>query len=166
MITSIAGFVIFPESENNVNEIKKFRGFDFVNINNKWVAAVNNNQVVISFDPELVGEQNIIPIGELNSGEKIYFSSDQNATNYQIYQEINSLAPLLKPKTVNSCLEDSEICAKLPLKTCNDAKDLNKVIVIKEQNITSINYKNNCLELIGTETDIIKFIDQLILSLI
>ena len=167
MITSIAGFISLPEpNQDNNFETKTFNGIEFKNINNRWVTLVNNNQIALSFDPEIIGKQDILNIQELNSGEKIYFSTDQNSTDQRIYQEINSLTALLKPKAVNSCYEDSEKCKTLPLKTCNDAKGLNKVIIIKKQKITNIKYNNNCLEIIGTETEIIKFIDQLILSLL
>ena len=167
MITSIAGFIGLPESNpGNDFETKTFNGIEFQNINNRWV-SVDNNQIALFFDPEIIGKQNVLNIQKLNSGEKIYFSTDQNSTdNQRIYQEINSLTALLKPRAVNSCYEDSEQCRTLPLKTCEDAKDLNKVVVIKKEKITNISYNNNCLEITGTETDIVKFIDQLILGLL
>ena len=78
----------------------------------------------------------------------------------------NIFSQLISPKIINSCYIDSEVCKKLPVKTCNDAKDLNKVIIIKKENKTNIKYNNNCLEIIGNEIEIVKFIDKLILELI
>ncbi|MBS3171551.1 hypothetical protein J4449_02990 [Candidatus Woesearchaeota archaeon] len=163
MISSIAGFITLPANENNF-EIKIYKGLEFSNINNKWVYLLNNNPIPLSFDPELLQEQDITSPSELNSAGKIYVSSDQEESNNLIYQELNILTQLLIPKTVNSCFEDSEKCSKLPLKKCEDAKDLNKVIIIKKENNKEIKYRDNCLEIKGSETEIIRFIDQLILS--
>ena len=168
MITSIAGFVSFPDSSQNNNyETKIFKGVEFKNINNRWVTDINNNQIALSFDPEELGEQMVVDVQKLNLGEKIYFSTDQNSTdNLRIYQDINSLKGLLKPKSVNSCYIDNEKCKTLQLRTCKDAKDLNKVVIIKKEKISNITYSNNCLEIRGTETEIIEFIDKLILDLL
>ncbi len=164
MVTSIAGFISLPSDNSNI-ETKQYKGLEFSYINDKWVAFVNNIPIQLAFDPEILGEQEIVNLNKLNSAEKIYISTDQNETgNFLIYQELNSLSQLLIPKTINSCFEDSQECVKLPLKSCEDAKDLNKVIVIKKENNTNIKYNNNCLEIIGSESEIIKFIDQLILS--
>jgi hypothetical protein len=166
MITSIAGFISLPSDNQNNFVTKTYEGIEFANINNKWVTNRNNIQIALSFDPEVIGEQDIVNINLLNLGEKIYFSSDQNETNFRIFQELNQLTQLLKPKVINSCHIENEICKNLPLKTCSDAKDLNKVIVIKKDTIKNIKYANNCLEISGTETEIIKFIDQMILSIL
>ena len=167
MITSIAGFISLPsDNQNNNFETKTYKGLEFSNINGKWVTGINNIQVALSFDPETIGNQEVIIPSVLNFGDKLYFSTDQNETNFRIYQEINVLSSLLNPKTINSCYEDSNVCSKLPLKACTDAKDLNKVIVIKKENIQNIKYADNCLEISGSEVEIIKFIDQLILDLL
>lgn len=164
MITSIAGLINLPENQNST--IKKiYNGIEFNYINNKWIALVNNLQIPLSFDPEILGSQNITSVNELNSAQKIYLSNNQNLTN-NIYQEVSIFTQLSSSKIINSCYEDSEACKKLPVKTCNDAKDLNKVIIIKKENKTNIRYLNNCLEIIGNEIEIVKFIDQLILDLL
>ena len=166
MITSIAGFISLPSDNPNNFATKVYKGIEFSNINNKWVASKNNPQVALSFDPEIIGEQDIIDINVFNFAEKLYVSTDQNETNFRIYQEVSQLSQLLKPKVINSCYIENEICKSLPLKTCTDAKALNKVMVIKVGNTHSIKYGDDCLEIKGGETEIIRFIDQMILSIL
>lgn len=165
MITSVAGFIFAPEDNNN-QEKKVYKNIEFVrDENNRWLVN-NRNQITITVSPTNLKEQNIINIDELNSAEKIYLSLNPSQNLNRILLELNSLLPLLKPKIVSSCYVDLSECNTLPIKTCKDATNLNKVILINLDNRTNINYNNNCLEIKGDEKDIITFLDNLIVSLL
>lgn len=166
MVSSIAGFISFSPDEDSNKEIE-YKNIKFTKINEQYTTIFNNNQITISKNPLLLEEQNMInPQKELNSAQKIYISINPKEDINRVVFELNNLIKVLRPKAITSCYIDIEECKKLPIKTCKDATNLNKVIILKKENTKTINYKNNCLEIIGSDNDIITFIDQLILSTI
>ena len=165
MVTSIAGYIFVPQDNLN-SQTKKYKNHEFVNINVRLTTNFNAQQVSILKSPELIQEQNVVSISTLNSAEKIYLSFNPTENVNRILFEINNLLPFLKPRVITSCYEDMKECKSLPLKICNDATDLNKVIIIKIENNTNLNYNKNCLEIKGSEENILGFIDDLIISAI
>lgn len=48
---------------------------------------------------------------------------------------------------------DMELCADLPLKSCDDASQQNAIIIFREENETSARYSRSCLEIAGSDED-------------
>lgn len=166
MITSIAGFIFAPD-ESTVNlEKKYYKNLEFTRENSRWVTNYNGVLVPIFTIPDLLQEQNIVNPNELKSSQKIYISVNPKQNLGNVFNELNSLTNALNVKIVTSCYEDNEECKKLPLKTCKEANNLNKVIVVKIDNSSILEYNRDCLTIQGTEKEIIGFIDNLIVSLI
>jgi hypothetical protein len=108
-----------------------------------------------------------INLQDLNSAQKIYLSINPNENIQQAYAYFNTnIKPLLNTILINSCTINIEKCADLPLKTCADASQFQKVIILKESNSTKIEYKNNCLYLSGNQEELNKEIDKLTLILL
>jgi hypothetical protein len=168
MISSTAGF-IFSGSEDNGNLItKNYKGHEFTSLQTGWITNINNQEIYLYNDPEFVSQGKTLIKDEygLNSAEKVYLSINPEDRLEKILQHFNNVALLIKPRISVSCYEDSEKCKTFTIRTCENASPINKVIVIKEQQNLSINYRDNCLEIYGSENEMIKFIDKLILSLL
>ncbi len=163
MITSIAGFIFTPESNT---QIKKYKDVDFARDGDRWTTDFGGKRISILADPESLQEQKIVSINNLNFAEKIYLSINPKEDLGRVSIELNSLLSLLTPRVVNSCYVDIDECKSSPIKQCKDATISNKVILIKLENTTSINYHQNCLEIKGKEDEIIKFLDSMIVSAI
>ena len=163
MTTSIAGYIFAPQSEDNTQK-KKYNNLEFIREGERWTTDINGRKISIFSDPGALSEQKTISITNLNLAQKIYLSVNPTENLNRISAELNNFLPLLTPRVITSCYVDIKECKSLPIKTCNDATNLNKVILIKIENITAVNFHGNCLEIKGSEEEILKFIDNLIVS--
>ena len=169
MISSAAGFIFSDSASDDSNLVtKKYKGNEFISLQTGWVTSINNQQIFIYNDPELIGLGKTLIKDEyrLNSAEKVYLSINPEVELDKILSHFNNIALLIKARISVSCYEDSEECKTFTIRTCENANPANKVIIIKEQQNLSINYKDNCLEVYGSEEEILKFVDQMILSLL
>jgi hypothetical protein len=165
MIGSV--FTVFLSDNNNENEIK-YNNLKFTKTNEGWLSYINDRKIVLINNPkDLENIQININLQDLNSAQKIYLSINPNENIQQAYIHFNAnIKPLLKSILINSCTLDIEKCANLPLKTCADTSEIQKVIILKESNESKFEYKNNCLYLAGTQEDLSKSIDKLTLNLL
>ena len=166
MVTSIAGFIFIPQDNSGNSEKRVYDGIEFVRTNDRWFTTVNNNQYSILISPDQLSKQNSINLNDLRRAQKIYISVNPKNNLQRILPELNYFLSFVNTRIVSSCYLDIPECRSLTLKTCKDATELNKVIVIKTEENTKISYTNNCLQMIGTESEIVKFIDELIVSVI
>lgn len=165
MIGSV--FTVFL-SGTNENEIK-YHNLKFTKTNEGWLSYINNQKIVLMNNPKDLENIQIpnINLQDLNSAQKIYLSINPNENLEQVYAHFNTnIKPLLRTNVINSCTVDIERCTNLPLKTCVDASQFQKVIILKESNETKIEYKNNCLYLSGNQEELNKEIDKLNLILL
>src|SRR3989344_4725535 len=164
VVTSIAGFVAFPSNVSNEQnneqskEKKYYNGIEFLRTNNRWNAILGNTQISIYSSPDSVRKERITNAKNygLNQAQKVYISINPEDNLDRAMSEIGNLQLILRPRLVVSCYKDSEKCKSLLLRTCKEATSLNKVVIIKKENITSLNYNQNCLEIKGSESEIIK----------
>lgn len=163
MVTSIAGFIFIPDRNPNEEKIVS-NGIEFVRNNDRWFATVNNNQYSVLVSPDQLSTQNIIKLNDIRKAQKIYISANPKQQNQRILAELGYFLSFVNTKIVSSCYADIPECRALPLKTCKDATESNKVIIVKLEDNTSINYNNNCLQIAGSESEIVKFIDKLMIS--
>lgn len=167
MIGSI--FTIFLSgSSNNSNEVT-YNNLKFTKTDTGWISYINNKQIVLINNPNDLKNIQIpnINLQDLNSAQKIYLSVNPNENIQQAYALFNTdIKPLLRSNIINACTVDIAKCANLPLKTCKDASQLQKVIILEESNSTKIEYNNNCLYISGNQEDLTKIIDKLTLNLL
>ena len=167
MIGSI--FTIFLSgSSNNLNEVT-YNNLKFTKTDTGWISYINNKQIVLINNPNDLKNIQIpnINLQDLNSAQKVYLSVNPNENIQQAYALFNTdIKPLLRLNVINACTVDIQKCANLPLKTCTDASQLQKVIILEESNSTKIEYNNNCLYISGNQEDLTKIIDKLTLNLL
>lgn len=163
MISSILGYM-FVEREQSI----KYKGYKFVNINENWVADVNKEKVFVSERPDLLTNISTpdLSLGYLNSMDKIYLSlNPEEKLSSSLYLFSLNILSKLKTKLIEACIEDSEECKDLPLKTCDDATDRAFVIIIKRGS-GNYKYENNCLTIIGDNEYALRYLDKLALDLL
>ncbi len=161
-------FTIFLSGSSNENEVK-YNNLKFTKTDEGWLSYINNQKIVLINNPKDLENIQIsnINLQDLNSAQKIYLSINPNENIQQAYLNFNTnIKPLLRTILVNSCTTDIEKCANIPIKTCVDTSEFQKVIILKESNESKIEYKNNCLYLSGNQEELIKYIDKLTLTLL
>lgn len=162
MVSSIIGFIQTGTGDNA--NFYEYKGNRYIAQGNGWLTYIENKPIVLSYGP--VDLEQINPGFDLNQivfADKVYLSFNP-AENIQraiidLTKNINFNKPL-----INSCFSDSELCANLPLKTCEDASIDTVVILLKESNKTEISFENNCLAIEGESDFIIRVIDKLVLT--
>jgi len=166
MIFSVIGFSLGSSQSDTTKE--KYNGHMFRQSNQGWITYINDQPIIISQNPNLLNPISLpgLSLDQLNSANKRYFTINP-ADNLQLSLAYfnQNFGPRLK-STVIACIEDSEPCKDLPLKTCEDATLTEKVIQINLANESSMTYQNNCLHIQGQKQEIINFVDSLILQLL
>ncbi|MBI2105464.1 hypothetical protein HYT56_01340 [Candidatus Woesearchaeota archaeon] len=166
MILSVLGVAIQYTTGNS--ESIKIGNQKFKQYQGGWLAYKDDKQILIPTQPDLLQFQQIpeISFSNLNSAGKIYFSSNPNNQIPQqaLFSIQNNLFPYLN-NVVVACIEDSETCVNLPLKTCGDA-DIGIVVIQAEiSNTTITSFDNNCLLIQGPSYSITQRVDALVLKL-
>lgn len=161
MITSILGFMSSSGSEKI-----KYEGYNFNKINNGWSIYKDNTRIILLNNPNDLEDYEVrIGLNDLNSAQKIYLSTNPE-DNLFLGTLQNNIFPFLTQRLVFSCYEDNEKCKDLPLKTCDDADENTKIILIKKSENSDFYYKDNCLVIQGNKEEISKMIDKLTLELL
>jgi hypothetical protein len=145
------------------SEKKSYNGFTFTMTQNGWQAKKMN-----FFTKYLPQDVENITIPSFNLS---YFSGN-------IYlvaigsQEMSAATELLRTlqieKVILSCTakdENTAFCSDLPIKSCDDARSGNNVIIFESANETSVAYNNYCLTVKGESENLVKASDRIIFSL-
>ena len=167
-IISIMVFSVLSLNSEDKEEKITYKDQLFVKTAQGWQTYINNQQYSFAYNP-LELENITLPanfnVNKLNSAQKIYLSLNPEEDIYLAMQEFYKLLkPLITPKMQESCFIDVERCAALPLKTCDSATPDVKVILIKQDNLSKIDYQYNCLTIQGDSENLIKNIDKLSLN--
>lgn len=163
MVSSIVGFM-FKGSDQSV----KYEGYKFTQVNNNWVANINKQKVFVSERPDLLENISVpnLKLNYLNSMSKIYLSMNpKDKLDSSLYLfSLNVLSNLRSPLT-RACIDDSEECKEIPLKSCDDATANIFVIMIERGEENNL-YKDNCLSIKGNSEYILRYLDKLTLNLL
>ena len=165
MILSVLGIAI--QYTTNSQDIK-FRGQKFTQYQGGWITYKDNKQIIIPTQPDLLQGQQVLDVtfADLNKVSKIYFTSNPNNQLPQqaLFSIQNNIFPYLS-NVIIACIDDSEVCANLPLKTCKDANIGAVVIQAEISNTTITSFNNNCLLIQGPSYSITQQVDALVLKL-
>lgn len=165
MITSILGFMNSPDTEQQY----KYNDHLFTQTDKGWITYVNNRPLLLAYDPQSLESISIddISLSELNSAQKTYLSTnpEDNLNQVALYNFQQNIIPLLSARLVTSCTVDIPQCSEKPIKTCEDASDDVKVIIIKSSNQTAVKYRDNCLTIQGKNQNLTQATDKLTLRL-
>ena len=166
MVLSVLGVAI-QYTVGNSQDIKvgkqKFKQFQ-----GGWLAYKDSRQILVPTQPDLLQYQQVpeISFSSLNSAGKIYFSTNPNnpLPQQSLFSIQNNIFPYLS-NVIIACIDDSEVCANLPLKTCKDANIGAVVIQAEISNTTITSFNNNCLLIQGPSYSITQQVDALVLKL-
>lgn len=144
-------------------ETYEHNSIKFTNTDYGWIGYKDDQKITLSNNPAELENITIgyMPVYTLNSLQKVYISLDYNeraARAEQLFEQNIKITAT----TVPACVEDSEICANMPLKDCKDATQTTGVIVFKESNETEVSLINNCLTIQGPE--LTRLVDKLVLT--
>ncbi len=168
-IVFIMVFSIFGYMANKSDKTEKiqYNDYKFIKSDFGWVAYKDDNPILIQNNPLDLKEiqEPQITLQDINSAQKIYltFNPEEN-----LYQALNPFSQQISPllsRFTQACTKDGPKCSNFPLKTCSDATDFIKVIQIQENNMTKLEYINNCLIIQGKGENLTKAIDKLTLTL-
>lgn len=163
MILSVLGYSL--GSFEKTNKIK-YKEKTFVQSEQGWTTYIGNEKLLLFNNPNDLSNITIpVTLQELNSANKIYLTLDIDKPDISnAYLLFQNILPVLKPQIVTACINDSAKCYDMPLKSCSDATSLNKVIQIQYSEQQLMTYKNNCLLIQGTQKDLIRQLEALILA--
>src|SRR3989344_82770 len=121
MITSVIGFIWSSGSGEETYEVIEYNGYEFKNINGRYLVEVNSNEYVFDNSPYEVGD---IDIGNFNlESDKYYilFTPNEKDLNMEyamqkLYLVLNSLGV----KVQSACSTEEECDPGLPIKSCED----------------------------------------------
>ncbi len=166
MVLSVLGIAIQYTSDNSDNI--KFKEQKFSQYQGGWITYKDNKQILIPTQPDLLQDQQVpdISFSDLNKVGKIYFTSNPNnpLPQQSLFSIQNNIFPYLN-KVIVACIEDSQACANLPLKTCSDASQETVVIQAQLSNNSITSFNNNCLLIQGPISLITQQVDALVLQL-
>ena len=162
LVSSILGF-IWKDQENA--DYKKYGGYKFTKIDNKWVTEINEKQIFFDYYP---GElENILlpkPPANINT-DKIYiaFDPEQEDPNINyILQKISITISNMGTRIILSCIKDSPNCPDIPIINC---KDNHLVIQIIKSDQSEVIQQDNCIIFKGNVLYLNRRIDKLRLNL-
>lgn len=167
-ILALSVFGIALQYNLSDNTSVKLRGTTFRQFNGGWIAYKDNHKIFITTQPDLLKDIQLpeLSLSQLNSAEKIYFSTNPNnqIPNNAIFSIQESLFPYLNPVTI-SCTEDSTACAALPIKTCQDASESTAIIQAQISDTEKLTFENNCLLIQGKRERITYLVEAAVLKL-
>jgi hypothetical protein len=169
MVLSVFGIAVSHlVSTGGSSQSVKFRGQKFQQYQGGWITYLDDVQILIPTQPDLLQYQQVpdITFANLNSGGKVYFTSNpgnqlpQNA----LFSIQSNIFPYIR-NVVVACIEDSEVCANIPLATCSDASPTSIVIQAEISSTPITTFQNNCLLIQGPSHSITQQVDALVLQL-
>ncbi len=170
MIASVFGAVFYGFSDSaSKSQTIDYKGQRFSAISGYWKTRISNQEFNFAYNPKQVEplEINAFPIEEFNSGNKIYVSYDPNENMAKGLLEVqNNLLPFFSRTVIRACPEDVSGCENLPLKTCTDAVDGNKILLIELTNASETEYSNGCYAIRGQDNEIAMTVDRIAFSLL
>lgn len=160
MVGSILQFGSGEEDTTVSNNVVKYKGYTFNNVNGKWVLDIKGNPVSFDYLPDDVNE---LYTENLVFGDKVYIAIDpkEDINNYFI-QRIKAIFQYKDILAVDACIKE-EGCGDIPIVSCNEGKE---IIFIKNGIESKIYKDGSCLIFEGDNEGLIKNIDLLYYKLL
>lgn len=169
LISSTLGLIIGGYGNSSGSSSYDYNGYKFRATNNGYITHIGNTPFGLSYDPRSLGGISLdsVSLGDLNSADKVYLSFNPNEVQGSIVSEFHSsITPFLRIPLVVVCSEDVEGCENLPIKTCEDAKENQKVIMILEDDNIGSDYDGKCLVIKGSRDSLLRVVDGVIWKLL
>lgn len=140
-----------------------YHGVKFVKTDSGWVGYAGDNFVSLPYNPKELESISDLDISMFSFLEKVYLSTDNPSSSYQIISYFKSKVKL-SPTVVLSCLSDSSNvsgCENLPLKDCKDSDDRVGVITFKRSDVQKSGFvSSSCLSIEGDSEFMKRSIDK------
>jgi hypothetical protein len=174
-LTSLIGFFIIMIMALSALDLWKGSGDSYTYHNTKftkqdtgWLAYVGSAPVLLAYSPQELENVTDVDFSSFNSLQKIYIVSDDPQAMYRSIDYFRKKIPLSPLKTLACTPEAYNVteCADLPLKDCKDADNTVGVIMFQKADAVSASFiTNTCLEIKGTNDELVKVIDKSMLKM-
>lgn len=151
MVGSTIGFIIGFSGSGVGGESIRVNGFRLTVTPTGYETKINGQTIKFTYPPDAANGTYISPeaISQIKNAAVVYLTSDPNSTSVQ---DIALVQFQLQEILANSFKVQSQIAFTQPylqsnIITCANASPQVQVIVFEDDNSTSANYGNNCLEL-------------------
>ncbi len=161
MVFSTAGFAFLnnPATDSGVIT-QNYNSYEFfLNSNGLWQTTIQGQAFQFQYSPNET--QEIQPLGiDVNfySGKPLYFVSE----NPEATAEIAANLGRFLPRVQNACLQGQNCTEDLPEKNCT----ADTLIIIREQNETSLTKEDNCVFIEGHYADLVKLSDAFLYKIL
>jgi hypothetical protein len=159
MTLSVLGFALQGgrgnQDENSSDKVIH-NGFEFTYINGLWVI----DNFAFRYNPEQVPDIGFgLKDATLYQGFPAYIYSESSEAETEAGINLRLLAERVQRACINE--EGIECSEDLPIKTCED-----NLIIIRENNISSIRQENNCVYIEGQEEELVELVDQFLFKIL
>src|SRR3989338_169739 len=148
MISSILGVL----TSNQEEDVKEYKGYEFVLSNYGWLTYKDNKQIFIISDPDKIKNTTLTPVYvNFNTYDKVYFTINPEDGAKTAISNLYTKLPFPQRNSL-ACYEDFNSCQEMILKTCADADASTLVVYLEQTNQTeTITFNNNCLSFKGED---------------
>lgn len=147
LISSVIGFLYIPEQDSSSGTFsgsKRYNNIEFFQgQNNKWIAAVNNQQYLFDYLPEELSTITIPQIYILNN-PKLYIIFNASERNQEyLLQKLEYNLRTLGKTVVQACLTETD-CPDIPVKDCTEPG-----ILLRESRENRVYLYESCIAIEG-----------------
>ena len=155
------------------NEGYIYNGFSFVLVDGLWWTEVYRGdtltKIPLHFGPKEIEHIQITgALSEDFNSKPVHIAVDPTI-NYNKYYTLalmemnNNIVQGTKNEIITACNQESEICEDRPVVDCNDPKGRAVInLVVAEE--AKIELKGTCIEVSGSEYELVKAVDRLLLN--
>ena len=166
MLGSIMSIAFIESGTNSSSSGKaEYKNYKFKITETGWQTESNGQNITTTLLPQDVENISSPTFISNNFGDIAYFIADSYDERIAADELSKSI---LAQRMQFACLpKDSEedFCKELPLKNCTDASSSSGIIIIQENNETSIEYNNFCLTINANSSEMIKAADRAIFGM-
>ena len=166
MLGSIMSIAFIESGTNSSSSGKaEYKNYKFKITETGWQTESNGQNITTTLLPQDVENISSPAFISNNFGDIAYFIADSYDERIAADELSKSI---LAQRMQFACLpKDSEedFCKELPLKNCTDASSSPGIIIIQENNETSIEYDNFCLTINSNSSEMIKAADRAIFGM-
>ena len=162
MITSVIGFIWSSDSSDSSSEILEYNGYQFNNVNGKYVLELDNQGFVFDNSPYDVSDINVDDL-RIES-DKYYIIFDPEDKDLNLEYSIQKLYSILSSLNINvqfACSKEEGCEGDFPIKNCE-----NYAFYLKKKDNAKIYKDNNCLVVEGDNQEISRSVDKINLKLL
>lgn len=159
MLLSVFGYSLGSgdNEETSTSDKVVYNGLEFVKSNNYWTLNVQNMRFAFKYNPKEVYK---IP-GNLSYIDSyvdvpLYIQSEDGEAATEVYMNLEQIAQRIQ----YACLNESDCEGDYPIKDCSS-----NFIIIKRNNITSIEQNDGCVFIQGKEEDMLKIVDEFLFKI-